>query len=102
MFPGDKFGDLEYVGIGKLPVRLDNAADIMKNRYFLFPTWCDVKSICDALFDVVTNMSVHNKEDITSLQQRMIAFINIQVARGNSCWSLKKKDRRLYLVMFQD
>ena len=55
-------------------MRLDNAADIMKNRYFLFPTWCDVKSICDALFDVVTNMSVHNKEVITSLQQRMIAF----------------------------
>jgi len=40
-------------------VRLDNTADIVENRYFLLPTWCYVKSICDALFDVVSNMSVH-------------------------------------------
>jgi len=55
-------------------VRLDNTADIVKDRYFLFPTWCYVKRICDALFDVVTNMSVHIKEDITSLEQCMLAF----------------------------
>jgi len=42
-------------------VRLDNTADIVKDRYFLFPTWCYVKRIYDALFDVVTNMSVHKR-----------------------------------------
>jgi len=68
---------LEYVGIGKLPVRLDNTADIVKNRYFLFPTWCYVKCICDALFDVVTNMSVHIKEDITSWFTTMYDCIQV-------------------------
>lgn len=39
------------LGLEKLPVRLGNAADIVKNRYRLLPTWCYVKSICYALFE---------------------------------------------------
>ena len=55
-------------------MRLDNTADIVENRYFLLPTWCYVKSICDALFDVVSNMSVHILEVYTIMYDYIQAY----------------------------
>jgi hypothetical protein len=33
-----------------LPVWLDDAADIVEDRYFLLVAWCHVQSVCQALF----------------------------------------------------
>lgn len=41
-------GNWQYAG--KLPVRLDYPTDIVKDRYFLLPIWCYVKSVCQTLF----------------------------------------------------